>query len=296
VLTLADLRERPSHAITATMECAGNGRALLAPHVVSQPWLVEAVGTARWKGVPLAQLLEEAEPLDDAVEVVFTGLDRGVEKEVEQNYERALNIDETGEALVAYEMSGKPLPPQHGFPLRLLVPGWYGMTNVKWLTRVAVTSEPFTGYQHECAYRLRVDDDDEGALLTRMLPRALMVPPGIPDFNTRERKVPLGPVALEGRAWSGHGRVSSVEISDDDGATWVDASLEESESPWAWGRWTYRWEPGSAGRHVLCCRASDESGRSQPLEPEWNLGGYANNAVQRVVVDVVAGYDEHAPE
>ena len=164
-----------------TLECAGNGRALLAgARPVSQPWFFEAVGTAAWRGTPLAQLLEEAGVANGAREVVFTGLDRGVEGGVEQSFERSLSLDEAlgGDLLLAYEMNGAPLLPQHGFPLRLVVPGWYGMTHVKWLTRITVVDEPFTGYQQTHAYVMRRGDDDPGEPLTRIYPRALMIPPG----------------------------------------------------------------------------------------------------------------------
>ena len=191
-LTLDELRARPAVELTVTMECAGNGRAQLTPHVVSQPWLNEAVGTARWRGVALAALLEEASPLDDAAEVVFTGLDRGLEKEIEQQYERSLRLDDTRDAVLAYEMNGAALPPQHGFPLRLVVPGWYGMTSVKWLTSIEVIDRPFEGYQQAEAYRFRLDEDDDGRPLTRMAPRALMIPPGIPEFSSRARTVARG--------------------------------------------------------------------------------------------------------
>ena len=137
------------------MECAGNGRARLEPRPVSQPWLLEAVGTARWRGTPLAPLLEEAGVPDGAVEVLFTGLDRGIEGGDEQAFQRALALEEAlrDEVLLAYEMNGAPLPPQHGFPLRLVVPGWYGMTNVKWLSRIELLDEPFAGYQQSWSYR-----------------------------------------------------------------------------------------------------------------------------------------------
>ena len=287
-LTLADLRERPEQEVTATMECAGNGRALLAPHVVSQPWLLEAVGNARWTGVSLRAILEEAEPLDDAVEVVFTGLDRGFEKGVEQSYQRSLELDvaRADDVVLAYEMNGEPLLPQHGFPLRLLVPGWYGMTNVKWLTAITVVDEPFQGYQHTAAYRYRDTEDDEGTPVTRMVPRALMVPPGIPDFNTRERTVPVGPCPLEGRAWSGWAPISRVEVSTDGGQTWADAALEPLESRWGWRGWRYEWAADEPGVYVLCCRAHDEAGNVQPDEAQWNVGGYSNNSPQRVPVTV----------
>jgi sulfane dehydrogenase subunit SoxC len=287
-LTLDELRSRPAVEIVSTFECAGNGRALLAPRPVSQPWLDEAVGTARWWGVPLAALLEEAAPSRDAVDVVFAGLDRGVEGEVEQRYERSLPVSEAmgSGTIVAYEMNGAPLPPQHGYPLRLVVPGWYGMTNVKWLTAITALEEPFTGYQVTSGYRIRQTEDEEGRPVTRMRPRSLMAPPGIPDFQTRDRIAERGLHLLEGRAWSGRASITRVEVSVDDGRTWVDALLARDFSdPYAWCGWSVGWE-ATPGDHVLCSRATDESGDTQPLEPVWNLGGYENNAVQRVPVHV----------
>jgi DMSO/TMAO reductase YedYZ molybdopterin-dependent catalytic subunit len=286
-LSLDDIRRRPAAEATVTMECAGNGRAQFEPRPFSQPWLQEAVGTARWRGAPLRPLLEEAGILDGAVEVVFTGLDRGLEGEVEQSYERSLPVHlALGEdAVLAYEINDGPLPPQHGFPLRLVVPGWYGMTNVKWLAAITAVDRPFTGHQQVNAYCLRTDEMDEGIPLTRMLPRALMVPPGIPDFPMRRRTVSPGPVVLEGRAWSGWGEVESVKVSTDGGGTWRPAELDEPESAWAWHAWRYEWA-ARPGEYELRCRARDAAGNEQPLEPAWNLGGYANNAAQRVRVTV----------
>ncbi len=287
-LSLDDLRARAAEERVVTFECAGNGRALLEPRPISQPWLIEAIGTARWRGVPLAALLEEAGPSQDAVDVVFAGLDRGVEGEVEQRYERSLPVSEAVEAdcLVAYEMNGAPLPPQHGFPVRLVVPGWYGMTNVKWLTEIRVLEEPFTGYQVASGYRIRQTEEEEGRPVTRMRPRSLMVPPGIPDFQTRDRIGERGTHVLEGRAWSGRAAIARVEVSVDDGRTWVDAELvREFDDACAWCGWSFRWE-ADAGDYVLCSRATDETGDTQPLDTPWNLGGYENNAVQRVRVHV----------
>jgi len=287
-LSLDDLRSRPAAEHTVTMECAGNGRARLEPRPVSQPWILEAVGTARWRGTPLRPLLEEA-GFDGPVEVLFTGLDRGVEGGVEQAFQRALPLEEAlrDEVLLAYEMNGAPLPPQHGFPLRMVVPGWYGMTSVKWLSRIEFLDEPFAGYQQSWSYRVRQTEDEEGEPLQRMQPRSLLVPPGIPEFFTRERTVRAGEVQLEGRAWSGHAPVAAVEVSDDGGATWSDAELEPAGEPWAWHGFTYRWE-AKPGEYVLCSRTRDEAGNEQPVEPPWNLGGYANNAVQMVRVVVTA--------
>jgi DMSO/TMAO reductase YedYZ molybdopterin-dependent catalytic subunit len=287
-LSLDELRERPAVEVPVTMECAGNGRALLEPHVASQPWVLEAVGTATWRGTPLRGVLAEAGLLDEAVEVVFTGLDHGFEGEEGLDYQRSLSVMDAyrPEVLLAYEMNGQPLPPQHGSPLRLVVPGWYGMTSVKWLGRITLVDRPFDGYYHVSSYRLRQSEDDVGEPVTRMLPRALMAPPGYPEYMTRARIVPAGPWVLEGRAWSGWGDIDSVEVSVDGGRIWAAADLERDlGGPAAWSRWTFTWE-ASPGEYELCCRARDEAGNEQPLEPVWNLGGYVNNAVQRVSATV----------
>jgi DMSO/TMAO reductase YedYZ molybdopterin-dependent catalytic subunit len=287
-LSLDDLRARPAVELEVTMECAGNGRALLDPRPLSQPWFTEAVGNARWRGTPLRPLIEEAEPGADAVEVLFTGLDRGFEDGREQTFERSLALDDAlrEEVLLAYDMNGAPLLPQHGFPLRLVVPGWYGMASVKWLTRITLVDSPFDGYQQSHAYRVRAHEDDEGTPLARMLPRSLMIPPGLPEFPTRARTLTAGVHAIHGRAWSGHAQVAAVEFSADGGETWAGATLGASASPFAWRAWHYEWT-ATPGDHVLCCRARDQAGNVQPSTPTWNVGGYANNAVQRVPVTVV---------
>jgi len=288
-LGLEELRARPRIEVVSTMECAGNGRAKLDPRPISQPWLLEAVGTGRWAGVSLRLLLEEAGVADGAVEVLFTGLDRGIEGGEEQWFQRSLplGVALSDEVLLAYELNGAPLPPQHGFPLRLLVPGWYGMTNVKWLSSVTLIGEPFRGYQQARGYHVRLEEDEQGEPVQRILPRALLEPPGIPDFMTRERTVELGPVRLAGRAWSGRAPVAGVEVSVDGGSTWAAAELEPAElGRWAWRRFTFEWEPESPRAYLLCARARDEAGNVQPDEPEWNVGGYANNAVQRIPVVV----------
>ena len=284
-LSLDELRARERVALPITFECAGNGRALLSPRPISQPWLTEAVGTAEWAGTPLAPLLEEAGVRSDAVELLFTGLDRGVEGGVAQSYERAMPVGQANDALLAYEMNGAPLPPQHGYPLRLVAPGWYGMQNVKWLCRITVLDEPFDGYQNSVAYRRYGPDGEPGEPVRRMLPRSLMVPPGVPDFLTRERHVDAGPVELRGRAWSGHGAIERVEVSTDGGASFADARLEAPLGRAAWRGWGFTWN-AAPGEHVLCSRATDAEGNVQPLEPRWNLKGYANNAVERLPVTV----------
>jgi sulfane dehydrogenase subunit SoxC len=286
-LSLAELRALPAVTRPVTLECAGNGRALLAPRPVSQPWLTEAVGTGEWTGVPLRALLEEAGVAGAAVEVLFTGLDRGFEGGVEQDYQRSLPVAEArgDDALLAYELNGAPLPPQHGFPLRLVIAGWYGMAHVKWLRAITLLTEPFEGYQQAVGYRMYDADGTPGAPVTRMLPRSLTVPPGIPDFMTRARTLTAGPCRLTGRAWSGWGQVERVEVSLDGGDTWDDAALDPPLGERAWRGWSYAWD-AVPGDYVVASRATDAAGNTQPTQPPWNLKGYANNEIERVPVTV----------
>jgi DMSO/TMAO reductase YedYZ molybdopterin-dependent catalytic subunit len=286
-LSLAELQARPARTLAVTLECAGNGRSLLAPRPLSQPWVQEAIGTAEWTGTPLAPLLEEAGLDAGAAEVVFTGLDRGIQGGDEHDYARSLPLAEAlrDDVLLAWAVNGVPLPPQHGFPLRLVVPGWYGMTHVKWLRSIEVVDAPFDGWQQAVAYHLRGSDEERGEPVTRILPRALLVPPGIPDFLTRTRFVEPGPCVVEGRAWSGWAPIERVEVSADGGRAWADAEVGAQLSPHAWAGWSFAWD-AEPGEHELCCRATDASGRTQPLEAEWNYDGFCNNAVQRVRVVV----------
>jgi sulfane dehydrogenase subunit SoxC len=281
-LTLDELRARPRVTRRVTIECAGNGRARLDPRPVSQPWLVEAVGTAEWTGTPLAPLLHDAGLNPSTVSIVFTGADHGIERGVEQDYARGLSVADASneDVLLAYEMNGLPLPPQHGFPLRLVVPGWYGMAHVKWLQGITAIDTAFDGFQMR-AYRWRSSPDEPGTPLTRIEPRALLVPPGFPDFMSRTRVVRPGPVAVEGRAWSGWAAVDRVEVSVDGGSSWHRADVEPPPDATAWARWTWSWE-AEPGEYELSARASDASGRTQPNDQPWNRGGFANNLVQRV--------------
>jgi DMSO/TMAO reductase YedYZ molybdopterin-dependent catalytic subunit len=282
------LRSMPARTVAVTLECAGNGRARLHPRPISQPWLTEAVGTAEWTGVPLATVLHAAGVRDDAVDVVFTGADHGVERGVEQDYQRGLPLAEAfgDDVLLAYEMNGQPLPIQHGYPVRLVVPGWYGMAHVKWLRSVTVATTPFDGFQNAVAYRFKTHADDAGEPVTRIRPRALMVPPGHPDFMSRTRFAGLGTHRLVGRAWSGAAPITRVEVSVDGGATWADAELEPALGRWAWCAWTHNWTVTEPGSYELLARATDATGAVQPVDQPWNIQGMANNMTQRVPVIV----------
>ncbi len=285
-LSLDDIRSRPSVTLPVTLECAGNGRGWLRPRPVSLPWLGEAIGTAEWTGTPLGPLLEEAGLGPEATEIAFFGADRGIQGDEDQFYGRSLTIAEArrGEVLLAYEMNGRPLEPQHGYPLRLIVPGWYGFTSVKWLTSIEAISVPFEGFQQAVAYRYQRDADDPGEPVERIRVRAMMVPPGVPDFYTRQRFVAPGFHTLTGRAWSGHGPVERVEVAVD-GGEWHQATLEEPMGEYAWRGWRYYWE-ATPGEHQLACRAGDTSGDLQPVDQHWNYQGMGNNAVQRLSVTV----------
>jgi sulfane dehydrogenase subunit SoxC len=241
VFSMADIKARPSMSHVVTMECAGNGRALQQPRSLSMPWIHGGVGTAEWRGTPLLPLLREAGFFaDGATEgvVVFTGADMGFEGRGRRAipFARSLNGEQLEECFLAYEMNGLPLPPQHGFPLRLIVPRFYGMASVKWLARIELRAEPFTGF-HQLCYQAF------GQPVDFKRPRALIAPPGVPHFFTRERTVAAGPVKLTGRAW-GAASISRVEVSCDGGASWNVARLDSSErqGKYAWQRFEYDWQ------------------------------------------------------
>ncbi len=289
-LTLEDLRSRPAVSMPVMMECAGSGRARLTPRPISAPWHDEAIGCAEWTGTPLRGILEQAGLHDDAVELLFTGRDRGIDQDVEQDYQRSLPIEEAlgDDVLLAYSMNGEPLPAPHGFPLRLIVPEWYGMASVKWLRSITAIAEPFEGVQQTALYRYRRSEEDSGSPVTRKKPRALMAPPGIPEFLSRARHVRAGHTPVEGRAWSGCAAVRRVEFSADGGRTWTDARLTPAVAEHGWTSWSYQWDANEPGDYELCVRATDAAGNTQPLDAAdaWNQGGYAVNAVQRVPVRV----------
>jgi DMSO/TMAO reductase YedYZ molybdopterin-dependent catalytic subunit len=287
-LDLATLRGLPTRTVAVTLECAGNGRARLHPRPVSQPWVDEAVGTAEWTGTPLAPLLRQAGLLEGAREVVLTGADHGLEFGHEQDYARALPLSEAmaDDVLLAHTMNGQPLGPQHGAPLRVVVPGWYGMTHVKWLKEIRVIDGVFGGFHNALAYRFKQRADDVGEPVTRIEPRALMAPPGFPDFMSRTRVVDVGRHELIGRAWSGWAHIRRVQVSVDDGASWSDATLDEPIGRWAWRGWRWTWDADDVGTFALRVRADDEAGHHQPLEHDWNRQGLSNTSAQRVEVVV----------
>ena len=282
---LDELRKMPSRTVRLTMECAGNGRGQTSPRYPSMPWLEEGVSTAEWTGIPLSALLNETKIKGSAREIVFHGADRGFDRGIEHSYSRSLTPEEAMRdgVLLAYAMNGAPLLPQHGAPLRLVVPDWYGMASVKWLERIEVIDRAFDGVQQALSYHFRSEAGEKGVPCTRMRVNSLMVPPGIPEYFGRRRVVDAGSVDILGRAWSGDGLVQRVEFAVD--GAWQDAVREAPAGPHAWRRWTARWQ-AAVGAHELRCRATDATGATQPLEPPWDVTGFGNNAAQRVEVTV----------
>ena len=165
----------------------------------------------------------------------------------------------------------------------MIVPGWYGMTSVKWLTSIEAVTEPFQGFQQAVAYRYQRDADDPGEPVSRMRVRALMIPPGFPDYFSRGRFADSGRVVVSGRAWSGTGPVERVEVAVD--GRWADATLAEPVGAFAWREWSFDWD-ARPGEHELACRATDAAGNVQPLDAPWNYQGMGNNGAQRVRVTV----------
>ncbi|HEX8229347.1 MAG TPA: sulfite oxidase [Chloroflexia bacterium] len=282
--TLADLLSMPSRELLATLECAGNGRTGFAPLPQGEPWGVGAVGTARWRGVSLALLLERAGLNAGAVEVLFEGADRGVPAagSAEAPFARSLPLDKAlhPDTLLAYEMNGAPLPLGHGGPVRLLVPGWYGMASVKWVASMSVLQQPFTGFYQKDRYVLDFPGSSETLPVREMQPRALITSP------TSGGVVAPGSHIVSGVAWSGRGTVASVEVSVEGGGPWRAARLLDPPAPYTWRRWEFDWTPSKLGRHVLRARSIDDEGNAQPDLAPWNRLGYCNNSVQAVVVDV----------
>ncbi|MBJ7453103.1 MAG: sulfite oxidase [Blastococcus sp.] len=286
-ITLDELKQRPTVRQPSVMACAGNGRSFTHPRSIYVPWFSEALGAFEYTGTPLGPLLEEAGLLDDAVEVVFTGHDEGIDLGVRHHFERALPIDEAMAegVILAWDANGGPLPPAHGFPLRLVVPSWYGMASVKWLKAITVINHPFQGVQQKLVYRLSFSSSDLGRPVQKKFVRAAIKPPGIPDLISRKRFVDAGPVELRGMAWSGFGAIERVEISTDDRHTFSPATLEPPASPHTWTPWRFTWN-ARPGEHILAARATDVTGNTQPLEPLWNVQGMAQNGVERIAVHV----------
>jgi DMSO/TMAO reductase YedYZ molybdopterin-dependent catalytic subunit len=283
-LTLDDLRAMPAIERAVTLECAGNGRLTQTPLPVGEPWGEYAVSTARWTGVPLYQVLAQVQPEADAADVVFQGADHGPYYQYDDlSFVRSLTLahaaDPTAEILIAYEMNGEPLRPDHGAPFRLIAPGWYGVASVKWLKRIDVSTEPYQG-EFETSHYMYEWADRPHERVTLMRVRARITDPAPRSV------IPVGTYTVRGKAWTGTGPIHKVEVRLTGEGDWLRTKLEPPAGPYQWQDWSFDWHAADPGRHTLRARATDAAGNTQPDVPLWNRLGYGNNAVEVIYVDV----------
>src|SRR5713101_1541166 len=276
-LNYQDLRNMPSETRVATLECAGNSRVFLIPQVEGAQWELGAVGNAEWTGVPLAVLLKRAGIEEDACEIVLEGADNGMPKEpplppVPISYARSLHRDKAiqREVLIAYKMNGRDLPPDHGYPVRAIVPGHYGMASVKWLTRIHAVREPFQGYWQTSDYGYW--DYPDGTPVRRALGE-MKLKSEIARPIVYETIAANQLYTVFGAAWAGETEVTEVSVSTDGGESWGRAEFLDPARRHAWRRWKFDWvTPKKLGRYTLLARAKDAGGGVQPDNHDPNYG------------------------
>ena len=273
-LTWDDLGALPERSVFCTVECAGNGRSFLQPRAPGVPWGAGAVGHAEWTGVPLKLVLQQAGIQPGALEVVFEGYDRGSEADHPEPmpFARSLPLAKAldPDTLLAVRMNGELLEPSHGAPVRLLVPGWYGVASVKWLHRLEVVDRPFRGYFQTTKYTVKraTPQGDETVIVGPMAVKAEIIRPHEGEV------LGVGTNRLFGVAWAGPEAVARVEVSADAGQSWSDAELIGPRAPYSWTMWEHLWEVGSAGTYELLVRATTAAGQVQPLAHDSHNGGY----------------------
>jgi DMSO/TMAO reductase YedYZ molybdopterin-dependent catalytic subunit len=291
-LTLEDLRAMPAVEHAVTLECAGNGRLDTRPLPAGEPWGGYAVSTAVWTGALLSDVLQLAQPHTDGVELRCEGADSGTyhlkpvlaETGDHLRFVRSLALktaaDPASDILIAYDMNSQPLEPDHGSPFRLIVPGWFAVASVKWLTRLDVITQPFTG-EFQTGHYMYQWPDRPYEPVNHMLVRARITDP------EPAAVIPSGTYTVRGKAWSGTGPITAVHVSLTGEGEWHEAEVEPAAGPHQWQNWKFRWEANDPGRHSLRARATDASGNIQPEVPPWNRLGYGNNAIEVQYVDVI---------
>jgi DMSO/TMAO reductase YedYZ molybdopterin-dependent catalytic subunit len=278
-LSYRELRDMPSETRVATLECAGNSRVFLVPQVEGAQWELGAVGNAEWTGVRLGTLLERAGMEDDACEVVLEGADQGTPKEppvppVPISYARSLPSEKAiqHEVLIAYQMNGRDLPLDHGYPVRAIVPGHYGMASVKWLTRIHPVREPFQGYWQTSDYGYW--DDLDGRPVRRALGE-MKLKSEIARPRVYETLAGCQVYTVFGAAWAGETEVTEIAVSTDGGRSWAEAEFLDPVQRHAWRRWKFDWlTPHRPGKYTLLARAKDANGRVQSDKHDQNYGSY----------------------
>ncbi|MFY9680330.1 MAG: sulfite oxidase [Candidatus Sulfotelmatobacter sp.] len=287
-LSLAELSKIETHSVVNTLECAGNGRSLHRPQVPGIQWGKGAVGTARFSGPRLRDVLERAGVKPTGKHVMFRGLDEVPGKV--PPFIRSIPIEKALDAdtLIATHMNGSPLPKHHGFPARVLVPGWIGAASCKWLTEIKVLEAEFVGNFMSGGYRIpnqpvkpgeTVKPEDTHPLTALNVKSVIAAP-------TDGANLKAGNIRVHGAAWAGEADVEKVEISTDGGAAWNSATLGHEQAHYAWRLWAYDWKPGKSGDYTILSRATDSQGRTQPSAAVWNPSGYLNNAIDQVKVHV----------
>ena len=283
-LSLPSIMRMRAKTVVTTMECAGNGRSKMNPVPPGTPWRTGALGTASWTGVPLKRVLAKAGVKDSAVEALFRGADSGLVGGRITRFERSLPIDEAmnENVILAFRMNGRPLPMSHGYPVRLNVPGWYGMASVKWLDEVSLISEPFEGRFQSSSYVYSKMDGTPSIPVTRMRVKSVITTP------SEGAKVKCrSPVSVSGLAWSGYGKIERVEIRFGN-SRWRKARLVGQDlGRFCWRRWACVWVPDKPGRDTISSRAVDDSGNSQPEAEVFDELGYGYNTVTRISVRAV---------
>ncbi len=285
-----ELLELQSVTVPVTLECAGNNRSFLDPKVKWVQWGLGAVGTAEWTGVPLSILLDRARVKAGGCQVVLEGADGGMLQDPkgppgELKFARSIPVAKAhADVLLAYKMNGCELPPEHGFPVRAIVPGWYAMASTKWLQRIIVTDQPFTGYYQtiDYAYWKRREAIAELTPLTEMQVKAQIATPAQGDIVPANSSV-----RVHGAAWTTDGEIAKVELSTDGGATWSKVKLLGESEANAWRLWEFNWQtPAAAGTQTLIARATDSVGRTQPVERNRDHGTYMINHLLPITVEV----------
>ena len=284
-----ELRSLPSVTRTVTLECAGNGRVFLTPRVEGVQWGLGAVGTAEWTGVPLSVLLDRAKVTKDVAEIVLEGADKGTPKEKpipaeEIRYARSVEKSRADDVLIAWAMNGEDLTRDHGFPLRAIVPGYYGMASVKWLVDVRAVREPFAGYFQtaDYAYWGELEGNPVRKPLTCMKLKSSIARP-----RMRETVKTGSRYMVSGAAWSGEADLVRVEVSCDGGKSWEPAEMVDEARPFVWCRWQFAWDvPEVTGTCVLKSRATDARGNVQPEKHDSRFGSYVVHHVVGVEVEV----------
>jgi sulfite oxidase len=284
-----ELRRERTRTVVTTMECAGNGRSSVYPPAEGVRWTQGALGTARWTGVSLWDIVAKSGVRPAAIEAVFEGADHGREPDLPEELTYAMSVPvvkaEHPDTLLAFEMNGEPLTAAHGAPVRAIVPGWYGMASVKWISRVSLIDHSFKGYYRTQPYTFIHEGDDPNVL--RKLVTSLQVKSVI-TAPEQGATVPTGTVVVRGAAWSGSAAIARVEvvvgIPQDAGGSgeWQTATLVGPRTPHAWVRWELALELPRPGYFVLRSRATDERGDAQPLRAEWNFRGVANNSMHAI--------------